>query len=447
MWSLQRRVIVGGLAWAVLATIIGAFALVTVFSQIADRRFNEALKEQHTQLLVAFANTNDPSEIEARLTLPAYARVYSGRYWQISNAAAGRFTSPSLFDVELTVDRTGYWEGQGPQGNIRGYTEVVTADDNSRWEVTVATSLAALAAERSEMLRNAALAFSFVSVFGVACAALLTTFLLAPLRKLRDEVVHRWDTGKPLEPEDYPTEVAPLVADINELIQRNRSIHDRGRRQAADLAHALKTPSAALRNELVEISRKVSGTEGLFESLDRIDSQILRSLARMRAMSASDAVHVQTNAGTSVARLERLFRKSPGTRDKTFDVDLIDVNIAVDQQDFEEMLGNLLDNAFKWCRSAVSLSMGVSDTCLTVVIEDDGPGIDSAKRETVLKEGTRLDTSVPGTGLGLSIVNDLSQAYGGALELSVSEKLGGLKCTLHLMIAPGVGKVAEAQIA
>jgi signal transduction histidine kinase len=447
MWSLQRRVIFGGLIWAAIATVIGAFALVTVFSQIADRRFNEALKEQHTQLLVAFANTNSLEAIESYVNLPAFERTYSGRYWQIGNRDS-RFTSASLFDRELPMrGKPGFWEGQGPQGLIRGYTEVVIGANDTQWEVTVATSLSALAAERTEMRRNATLAFSFVSVFGVACAALLTTLLLAPLRKLKEDVVRRWDTGKPLEPDDYPSEVAPLVADINELIQRNRNIHDRGRRQAADLAHALKTPSAALRNELVELSRKVSGTEGLFESLDRIDSQILRSLARMRAVSASEAIGVTTNAQTSVSRLERLFRMSPETSDKTFDVVSLDVNIAIDQQDFEEMLGNLLDNAFKWCNSAVSLVVTKADRGITVTIEDDGPGIDAAQMETVLEEGARLDTSVPGTGLGLSIVNDLSQAYGGALELSVSERLGGLKCTLHLKNAPGASKTAEAQIA
>ena len=82
MRSLQRRVIFGGLAWAVLATLIGGFALITVFDQIADRRFNETLNERHTQVIIALGDTQSPENVEAVLADPSYARVYSGRYWQ-----------------------------------------------------------------------------------------------------------------------------------------------------------------------------------------------------------------------------------------------------------------------------------------------------------------------------------------------------------------------------
>lgn len=450
MRSLQRRVIIGGLIWAVLATIVGAFALVSVFNQIADRRFNEALLEHHIQLIVALANAGTPEDLEAFLALPAYQRVYSGRYWQINRDGAVLSTSPSLFDFELPIDDTfenGFWEGQGPQGSVRGYTEKIVSDDGTVSIATVATSLNALASERQEMQRNVTLAFSFVAVLGVACAALLTTMLLAPLRKLRHDVVHRWDSGKALRPEDYPTEVAPLVADINGLIERNRKIHDRGRRQAADLAHALKTPSSALRNELVALSRKVGGTEQMFEALDRIDGQITRSLARIRAASAAEVVDVQTDVAVSLARLERLFRVSADNSRTAFEVKAAEGKAAVDRQDFEEMLGNLLDNAFKWCAGVVRLTAHFADGFLVVSVEDDGPGIDEKQREIVLEEGARLDTSVPGTGLGLSIVNDLSQAYGGMLELSVSGELGGLKATLRLPTAAGALEVTRSLIA
>ncbi len=437
MRSLQRRVIVGGLVWALLTTVIGGFALVSVFDQIADRRFNEALREQHTQILVAFATVEDPARIEEVAVAPAYQRVYSGRYWQISNMEGGMFTSPSLFDFELDVasGRSGLWTTPGPQSLVRGYSEEVTLENGSVWTVSVAASLDALASERAEMQRFVALAFGLIGAIGVACAALLTGVLVAPLRKLRDDVARRWDTGKSLNTEDYPTEVAPLVDDINELIARNRSILDKGRRQAADLAHALKTPSAALRNELVSFSRTNDKTGQMFEALDRIDAQITRSLARMRASSAADAVDVHSDVARSIARLERLFRASPQADGKNFDTSAVETSVAIDQQDLEEMLGNLLDNAFKWARSSVSLSAVVEGHSLILSVEDDGPGIPEKMRATVLEEGKRLDTSVPGTGIGLSIVSDLSQAYGGELNLDKSNTLNGLKCVLVLPIA------------
>ena len=188
MRSLQRRVVVGGLIWAVFATVIGAFAVVTVFDQMANRRFNTALAEQHTQVLIAFGNASDDMNMETWLTAPAYDRVYSGRYWQVSNDTGESFTSRSLFDVELPKDAVGFWEGEGPQGLIRGYSETVTSEDGTNWTITVAASLGQLAAERAEIQRNVSLAFGFVGALGVACAALLTTMLVAPLRKLRNDV-------------------------------------------------------------------------------------------------------------------------------------------------------------------------------------------------------------------------------------------------------------------
>ena len=445
MRSLQRRVILGGVLWAVLATVIGAVALSAIFSQVADRRFNQVLLERHTQILVALATAGAPEQIEDFLINPVYDRVYSGEYWQITNATKGRITSPSLFDAELAESETAeFWEGQGPNGMVRGYSERIELDDNTVWTVSVASSLSGLVAERSEMRRNVVLAFGLVGAIGILGAALLTTVLIAPLRQLREDVTHRWDSDKSLDPTTYPTEVAPLVSDINELIARNSAIVERGRRQAADLAHALKTPSSALRNELSRLSRSVDGTAPLFEALDRIDAQITRSLARMRAANASQAVHIQTDVARSVARMERLFQAMPDAEDKVFDVNSIEAVVSIDAQDLEEMLGNLLENAFKWCRNEVHLSVSRLDDCIEISIEDDGLGIAEKQRKTVLDEGARLDTSVPGTGLGLSIVNDLAHAYGGQFELGTSTKLGGLHCTLRFSQKPVQSVVSVA---
>lgn len=441
MWSLQRRIVLGGLFCAVLAVAFGGIALQTVFNQIADRRFNDVLREQHLQLIVVLGNSGAPEDVEAGLALPAYGRPYSGRYWQISSADGRITTSPSLFDfeLELPLERAvGFWEGEGPQSRIRGYTERVMSADDTPWIATVAASLDALDAERAEMGKSVALAFSFVALLGLGCAAFLTTMLLAPLRQLRHDVVHRWDAGTDLDPETYPAEVAPLVSDINELIQRNRQIHERGRRQAADLAHALKTPSAAMRNELQFFSARGLDTSGLLEALDRIDAQIGRSLGRMRAASAEDKVSTKTHVATSLSRIERLFRTIPVSDGKDFEVQPVEGRIAMDQQDFEEILGNLLENAFKWCDTTVRVSSRHLGNEIEISVEDDGPGICPDMRQAVLDEGKRLDTSMPGTGIGLSIVSDLTQAYGGTLELVVSKELGGLHCRLTLPVSARV---------
>ncbi|MDD9978294.1 MAG: sensor histidine kinase, partial [Boseongicola sp.] len=307
--------------------------------------------------------------------------------------------------------------------------------------VAVAENLSALTAERQEMRRSVTFAFGIVGAFGIFAAAFLTTSLLAPLRKLSDDVKRRWESGVDLKSDNYPKEVAPLVNDINGLLVRNRDIIERGRRQAADLAHALKTPAAALRNEIESLDANGTDTALLSGALDRIDAQIQRSLSRMRATTAANGVNLSTDVSNSVERLHRLFSKLPDSSDKSFHLENAQVSVAMDQQDLEELIGNLLENAFKWCASAVSICVQKADGQAKVLVEDDGPGIAPKDRSFALADGARLDTSVPGTGLGLSIANDLAKAYGGSLQLETSEKLGGLKVEVTL---PSIGSATAS---
>jgi signal transduction histidine kinase len=199
------------------------------------------------------------------------------------------------------------------------------------------------------------------------------------------------------------------------------------RRQAADLAHALKTPSAILRNELSQISEEGHDIHRALDALDRLDAQLARSLARIRMSNTGDSSFSRTDLSGTVARFTRSFAKLAERDGKRIaahcDPDLI---VRVDPQDLEEVLGNLLDNALKWCRKDVRLSARRSAQGIELTIEDDGPGIRPEDRETALMSGRRLDTSKPGTGLGLSIATDLVRAYGGRLALDAGPQLGGL---------------------
>ena len=115
MWSLQRRVVAGSVAWAVLTAVVGGYSMVTVFDNAANRSFNETLREQHLQLVVALTNANAPADIEAYLAVPHYQRTYSGKYWQVTNAHGQNYTSPSLFDFEFADSfEEGFWEAEGP---------------------------------------------------------------------------------------------------------------------------------------------------------------------------------------------------------------------------------------------------------------------------------------------------------------------------------------------
>ncbi|MEO0990294.1 MAG: sensor histidine kinase, partial [Pseudomonadota bacterium] len=290
MWSLQSRAIAGGLIWAVSVVFAGTFALVSVFDQMVNDLFNAALKDRHMQVVAALGNAGTPLEVQEHLSDPAYTRPYSGRYWQINGPETVE-TSRSLFDTVLALPKnrgngTELWMVQGPMGPVRGISETITLDDRTSWEVSVAETVENLTIERAELRKDLAVYFGLVGLFMVLGAVALTSIILRPIRKLRREVFVRWEKGAALDIRAYPAEVAPLVEDIETLLERNREIVDRGRRQAADLAHALKTPSAALRNELAVVAKRHDVADAQ-QALDRIDAQICRSLARMRAQNAA----------------------------------------------------------------------------------------------------------------------------------------------------------------
>ena len=435
MRSLRTRTILGAVVWAVVSTVVGAIALTSILQAAAERRFDQGLAQRHLQLIVALGTTGGPDEgIELYLTDPAYGRTYSGRYWQITGADGTVFASRSLFDATLqgappATPGLTLWDGTGPDGPVRGLRQEITLDDGSVWAVDVAESLAALEAERSQLGRSVLLAFALVGALGVAGALLLTTMILQPLGRLQGDIARRSESGAALEPGHYPDEVAPLVTEINDLILRNQSVVERARRQSGDLAHALKTPSAALRNELERLAGGGADMDDALDALGRIDSQIGRSLARFRAESSRGTARLSTDVAQSRDRILRLFRSMPEAQALSFERPEADAGIyaAADAQDVEEILGNLVDNAVKWARGRVRVSLSREGAEVRIVVEDDGPGIPEAERGRVTGSGFRLDTAKPGTGLGLAIVSDLVTAYGGRLALDASDDLGGLR--------------------
>lgn len=436
MRSLRRRALYGAALWSALSVAVGFFALLTFFNNLSAQRFDASLLDQHRQVVIALGNSGgDGGLMEVYLTDPEYARTYSGRYWQLDGPDGEVLTSRSLFDAVLAAngpatETPAFWNAPGPDGPLRGVAQRVTLEDGGEWVVRSAASLSALALERSLARRSLFTAFALVGVLIVAGGLLQIRAVLKPLGELRADVARRWEAGEALEPGTYPEEVAPLVSDINHLLARNRTVIDGARRQAADLAHALKTPTAILRNEIERRSKRKGELAEAREALDRIDAQILRSLARIRAGNAAAAGY-RTNLKESADRLARLFRGMPGAEALDLEIDVpSDLSVAMDRQDVEEVLGNLIENAQKWRRRSVRVSAFGADGAVTFHVDDDGPGIPPERREEALRAGGRLDTSSAGTGLGLAIAHDLVTAYEGTIRLDAAPELGGLRVTV-----------------
>ncbi|WP_050604191.1 HAMP domain-containing sensor histidine kinase [Ruegeria sp. 6PALISEP08] len=438
MLSLRQRALLGGVASGAVSVGLGTLA---VFSYINDRvsdRFDTALLDRHTQLVVGLSvTTQSPDALRDLMFDPAYSSPYSGRYWQVSSDDGEIFTSASLFDQVVAEpagnpDAPTLWNTNGPEDEVlRSAFQKITFEDGSVWGVSVAESRAQLVAERRAAQQSLLPVFALVGLIGVVGSLLLMTFILGPLRRLRTDVASRWDRDEDLRPTDYPEEVSPLVEDLNKLLSRNREILSGSRRQAADLAHALKTPAAILRNELNSLSGTGATTDTAQEALDRIDAQLNRSLARLRALHTADLTHSRTDLTNSIDRLARLFSTMVDREGKSLQIARDPgLWVRMDAQDIEEVLGNLLDNAVKWCRQSVRMTAARKPGCIEISIEDDGPGITQQAHREALRSGGRLDTSVTGSGLGLAIAVDLLNAYNFHLNLGTSALLGGLECRI-----------------
>jgi signal transduction histidine kinase len=237
----------------------------------------------------------------------------------------------------------------------------------------------------------------------------------------------------------YPSEIAPLVADLNTMLDAHERNVARAQRKAGDLAHGLKTPLAILAHES-ERARAAGSAETaavIAEEVERMRRQIDYHLAQARAAASSAGAGARTSVVESVAGLIRTLERLHAGRSIKFRTDaMAGVTVRVNREDLDEMIGNLLDNACKWTRTTVATTATVDADSgrVAITIDDDGPGLEPAKRELVLRRGVRADEASPGAGLGLAIVRDLADVYGGTISLD-SSPLGGVRARLVLPAA------------
>ncbi|MEJ8562056.1 HAMP domain-containing sensor histidine kinase [Yoonia sp. GPGPB17] len=444
MTSLRARAVTGGILWAVAIIVLGLAGVSSYLTSQTQARFIEVLETRHAQAIVAVSNNSNSADDLARAIGDlAYQVPFSGQYWQVQTDSGAIYASPSLEQERLPGPTGLSGERQmreviGPAGeSVFAIGQWVSINDGTMWHVQVASSLRSFE-EDQVVLRNTLLtAFAFVSFVGVLGALTQVAVVLQPLNKLRQDVSGRWEQDDGLEVQSYPIEVAPLVNDINTLMERNRDIMRRSRRQAADLAHAIKTPSAIMRNELDNLMMEGTDVQEAVDALDRLDAQLKRSFARMRADGTDATVGVATELDTALGRMQRAFTALARNEGKTFTASYDEnLRVRMDQNDFEEVMGNLLDNALKWAKSEVKLEARVAtDGQIMISIADDGPGIPKDEVAKATQSGQRLDTSKPGTGLGLAIAHDLIHAYGGKILLSKDDALGGLAVLMRLPFA------------
>jgi len=233
----------------------------------------------------------------------------------------------------------------------------------------------------------------------------------------------------------YPNEVQPLVDDLNALLDHRKDLVQRAIAKAGDLAHRLKTPLAVLSQEAQRAKRDghLELAASLGSQVERMRTQIDYHLAHARAAASGATPGTYCQVLPSADALSRTLKQLYAERGISIEVCVgAEDAVRCQREDLEEMLGNLLDNACKWARARIIVRSSDTGTGFTLItVEDDGPGLAPAMRESVLRRGVRADEAVPGSGLGLAIVRDLAELYGGSIELAESET-GGLAARLRL---------------
>ena len=254
--------------------------------------------------------------------------------------------------------------------------------------------------------------------------------LRARLNRVRDGRQNRLDG-------DYPSEVQPLVSELNELLSDREQRVTRALTKAGDLAHGLKTPLTIL-NQQAEQAKAQGQLElgtAIAQQVERMRRQVDYHLAQARASAAGGNPSARSHVSTSADALARTMMTLHAERRLSIDVQVRDDHfVRAQREDLEEMLGNLVDNACKWAKSRVEIRSHAEDGRIEIIVDDDGPGLDASLREKVLQRGVRADEAAPGSGLGLAIVADLVELYDGSIALTGSPK-GGLRAILRLPAA------------
>ena len=257
---------------------------------------------------------------------------------------------------------------------------------------------------------------------------------LVPFARLREQLARLQDGSVERIEGKYPTEVQPLVNDLNSLLEHRERIARRALAKAGDLAHGLKTPLAVLAQEAdqLEAAGQHESAATIGVQVERMRRQVDYQLTQARATSAGNVASVRCGVLASVEGLARTLEKLYAGRALKIEVDVASGHVVRGQrEDLDEMLGNLLDNACKWAKSRVAIQSAVESGMVVITVDDDGPGLPLSMREEVMRRGVRADEAAPGSGLGLAIVGELAQLYEGTIALEDSP-LGGLRAKLRL---------------
>ena len=439
MHSLSRRLLIS--VSVPLALFCGVVILVldSGFREVAQRTLRDELDRQMVALIAAAEPQPDGGYAPAPHTLdPRFETPRSGVYAQI-RSAGHEWRSPSTAGLNSDFGQLlsggqrnlSYATFGNDRVAIESRSIEFEGDPNATRSLTfsVATSLSPYQQELWRFRRELLGWFLSLMLLLLLTLAGLLHWVLGPVRRMEREIHEVEEARRESLGAGYPRELAGVAGNLNALLIGERKRVARYRDTLGNLAHSLKTPLAVMRAEgaSATVSAEIDRMSGI------IDHQLKRAAASGGALLGQAPVEVLQVAAELRATLLRVY----ASKDLVIELAVApSAQFIGDRGDLTELLGNLLDNACKWCRTRVRFSATTEEGAgprerLCLVIEDDGPGISAVDRARVLQRGVRADEKVPGHGLGLAMVRDTVDLYGGRLMIDAAA-LGGARFTLRL---------------
>lgn len=459
--SLAFRLFASAAAWALIVLPIMAIILISLFRGAVERGFDARLDAYLTNLLAGSINAETGKLLPSPdIGSPQFDRPLDGWYWQVTPVVDGQTgTDPALASNSLLAEVLKLPSHIGAEQDDLGLRRAtITGPKNQSLRllerevrvgpqdnpVRYSFAVGVVGDDVEEEIQS----FKFMLIvaltvlgFGMVVATVFQVqFGLRPLHAIHESLAEIRSGKTERLAGNVPAEIEPLKVELNALIRSNHELVERARTHVGNLAHALKTPLSVITNE----ARGTGGwlADKVVEQADLMRIQITHHLDRAQAAARSGLTGRVTEVAPTLDAIARAVGRMHDGRELVLHVTRPDdAKFRGEKQDFEEMVGNLMDNACKWAETEVRVHVRVSggedegiDSALIIDVDDDGPGLSEEQRDAAVKRGQRLDETKPGSGLGLSIVGDLAHLYHGEFSLDVSPKQG-LRARLELPAA------------
>ena len=449
MNSLRVRFLLISALSVALALTAAGFIMIRLFEKNLERRVETELTNYVNQIAAELVFDQEGQLLPPKSLLDRrFELAYSGLYWQIDDLSKERqLRSRSLWDFALPLPDNPHGAGEvhryfldGPEEStvIVEERELVVATPHGVRSIRISAAMnyETITSARSQFTLDVIPYLFVLGIFLLLGSAVQMTLGFKPLKNVQSGLIAIRERKKLRLEGDFPTEIKPLTETINQLLASQGETIDRARKQAANLAHGLKTPLTVLTNDAKKLDA-LGETEMALELQSLANTMRMHvdyELARSRITPEQNQRKSDGSPSQTAAEIVNTLKRMPKGEDMQWNISVPDkITVTVDPDDLRELIGNIIENALKWASSKIDVTGTVEDTKLTLSIEDDGAGLEPKLIDSIMQRGIRHDQKMPGSGIGLSLVQEICAVY--YIDLTIENRQShGLCVTLEFEI-------------